>query len=73
MWPHQGRAESEDHLPCPAGHALSNPSQDPIGLLGHKGTLRAHGQPAVLQDPWGPTPQSSFPAFQSQTYTDACG
>ncbi|NXV14564.1 CAHM6 protein, partial [Cepphus grylle] len=50
MWPHQGRVEGEDDLPPPACHALLDAPQDAIGLLGHKGTLLAHGYPVVHQD-----------------------
>jgi len=32
------------HLPQPAPNALCNAPQHPIGLLGHQGTLLAHGQ-----------------------------
>jgi len=46
-----GQSRSEDHFPQPVGHALSNTLQDTIGLLGHKGTLLAHGQAVAHQDP----------------------
>jgi len=72
MWPHQGREEGEDHLPQPVGHTLCNAPQDGIGLLGHKGTLLAHGQPVVLWDTQVLLLQSSFPAGQPLTCTDAC-
>jgi len=49
MFPHQRRAEGEDHLPWPAGHTLFNAPQDTIGLLVHKVTLLDHGQPVVHQ------------------------
>ncbi|GAB0178988.1 transmembrane protein 255B [Grus japonensis] len=45
-----GRAEGEDNLPRPAGHALLNAAQDTIGLPGHEGTLLAHGELVVHQD-----------------------
>jgi len=45
--PDQSRAEGEDHLPSPAGHAPFNALQDPIGLHGHQGTLLAHEHPVV--------------------------
>ncbi|KAK4818296.1 hypothetical protein QYF61_010438 [Mycteria americana] len=38
-----------DHSPSPAGHAISDTSQDAIGFLGHLGTLLAHIQAAVNQ------------------------
>ncbi|KAK4818295.1 hypothetical protein QYF61_010437 [Mycteria americana] len=38
-----------DHSPSPAGHAISDISQDAIGFLGHLGTLLAHIQAAVNQ------------------------
>ncbi|KAK4827716.1 hypothetical protein QYF61_021016 [Mycteria americana] len=41
----------DDHFPSPAGHAISDTSQDAIGLLGHLGTLLAHIQAAVNQYP----------------------
>ncbi|GAB0178554.1 mitochondrial enolase superfamily member 1 [Grus japonensis] len=47
MWPHQGRGEGEDNLPRPVGQALLNAPQDTIGLLGHEGTLLAHGELVV--------------------------
>jgi len=37
--PHKGRLERENHLPCPAGHVLSDVLQDTNGLLGHKHVL----------------------------------
>jgi len=37
--------------PCPGDHALCSAAEGPIGLLSHQGTLLAHGQPAVYQDP----------------------
>ncbi|KAK4818248.1 hypothetical protein QYF61_009423 [Mycteria americana] len=44
--PHQ-----DDHFPSPAGHAISDRSQNAIGFLGHLGTLLAHIQLAVNQHP----------------------
>ncbi|KAK4815884.1 hypothetical protein QYF61_009935, partial [Mycteria americana] len=49
--PHQCRVQGHDHCPSPAGHAISDTSQDAIGFLGHLGTLLAHLQPAVHQQP----------------------
>ncbi|KAK4829036.1 hypothetical protein QYF61_001841 [Mycteria americana] len=49
--PHQCRVQGHDHFPTPAGHAISDTSQDAIGLLGHLGTLLAHIQLAVNQHP----------------------
>ncbi|KAK4830788.1 hypothetical protein QYF61_013621 [Mycteria americana] len=40
-----------DHFPSPAGHTISDTSQDAIGFRGHLGTLLAHVQPAVKQHP----------------------
>jgi len=37
--------------PCSCGHTIPGTSQDAAGLLGHLGTLLAHGQPAVDQHP----------------------
>ncbi|KAK4812905.1 LOW QUALITY PROTEIN: hypothetical protein QYF61_027299 [Mycteria americana] len=47
--PHQCRVQGDDHCPSPAGHTISDTSQDAIGHLGHLGTLLAHTQPAVNQ------------------------
>lgn len=44
MCPHQEGVEGEGHLPQPAAHTLVNALQDPIGLLGHRGTQLAHGK-----------------------------
>ncbi|KAK4820419.1 hypothetical protein QYF61_026255 [Mycteria americana] len=41
--------KGHDHFPSPAGHAISDTSQDAIGFLGHLGTLPAHVQLAVNQ------------------------
>ncbi|XP_053940070.1 uncharacterized protein LOC128854090 [Cuculus canorus] len=35
--PHQCRVQGQNHLPGPAGHASSDPSQDSTDLLGHLG------------------------------------
>ncbi|KAK4825734.1 hypothetical protein QYF61_002173 [Mycteria americana] len=35
----------------PAGHTISDTSQDAVGFLGHLGTLLAHIEPAVKQHP----------------------
>ena len=40
----------EGNLPHAVGHALFNAPQDTIGLLRHKSTLLAHGQPVVHHD-----------------------
>ncbi|GAB0177002.1 solute carrier family 13 member 4 [Grus japonensis] len=49
--PHQCRVQGDDHSPSPAGHTMSDTSQDAVGFLGHLGTLLAHVQPAVDQHP----------------------
>ncbi|KAK4818842.1 LOW QUALITY PROTEIN: hypothetical protein QYF61_020061 [Mycteria americana] len=49
--PHQCRVQGHDHFPSPAGHTISDTSQDAIGLLGHLGTLPGHIQPAINQHP----------------------
>ncbi|KAK4809988.1 hypothetical protein QYF61_004440 [Mycteria americana] len=49
--PHQCRVQGHDRFPSPAGHTVSDTSQDAIGFLGHLGTLLAHVQPAVNQHP----------------------
>ncbi|PKU36140.1 hypothetical protein llap_13557 [Limosa lapponica baueri] len=50
MGPHQGSVKGQDNLSRPAGHILPDTPQDAIGLLGHKGTLLAHGHLIVCQD-----------------------
>ncbi|KAK4827459.1 hypothetical protein QYF61_018180 [Mycteria americana] len=47
--PHQCRVQANNHFPSPAGHTISDTSQDAIGLLGHLGTVLAHIQPALDQ------------------------
>ncbi|KAK4823445.1 hypothetical protein QYF61_002190 [Mycteria americana] len=47
--PHQCRVQGQDHFPSPAGHTISDTSQDAIGLLGHLGTLLAHIQLPINQ------------------------
>ncbi|KAK4823866.1 hypothetical protein QYF61_007622 [Mycteria americana] len=49
--PHQCQVQGGNHFPSPAGHIISDTSQDAIGFLGHLGTLLAHIQPAVDQHP----------------------
>ncbi|KAK4814878.1 hypothetical protein QYF61_027907 [Mycteria americana] len=44
--PHQCRVQGHDHCPSPAGHAISDTSQDAVGLLGHLGTLLATQAPS---------------------------
>ncbi|KAK4809169.1 hypothetical protein QYF61_006427 [Mycteria americana] len=58
--PHQCRVQGDDHCPSPAGHTISDTSQDAIGLLGHLGTLLAHIQPAVDQHPQVLLHQAAF-------------
>ncbi|KAK4810407.1 hypothetical protein QYF61_024103 [Mycteria americana] len=53
--PHQCQVQEDDHFPSPAGHTISDRSQDAIG---HLDTLLAHIQLAVTQHPqlcWSPT------------------
>ena len=47
---HQGGVEREAALPQSAGHALCNAPHSFIGLVGHKGTLLAQGQPVIQID-----------------------
>ncbi|KAK4824378.1 hypothetical protein QYF61_014038 [Mycteria americana] len=54
--PHQCRVQGHDHFPSPAGHTISDTSQDAIGLLGYLGTLLAHIQPAAAFQPLFPKP-----------------
>ncbi|KAK4821381.1 hypothetical protein QYF61_018919 [Mycteria americana] len=49
--PHQCQVQGDNHFPTPAGHPVSDTSQDATGLLGHLSTLLAHIQPAVNQHP----------------------
>ncbi|KAK4810824.1 hypothetical protein QYF61_008796 [Mycteria americana] len=49
--PHQCRVQGHNHFPSPAGHTIFDTSQDSIGFLGHLGTLLAHIQAAVNQQP----------------------
>ncbi|KAK4823178.1 hypothetical protein QYF61_027082 [Mycteria americana] len=49
--PHQCQAQGDNHFPSPAGHTISDTSQDAVGLLGHLGTLLAHIQLAIDQHP----------------------
>ncbi|KAK4826384.1 hypothetical protein QYF61_008055 [Mycteria americana] len=49
VWPHQCRVQVDNHFPSPAGHTVSDTSQDAIGFLGHLGTLLAHIQSAIDQ------------------------
>jgi len=50
MRSHQHRAEEQDHLPWPAGHASFNAAQDMVGFLGCEGTLLAHVQLPIHQN-----------------------
>ncbi|KAK4806753.1 hypothetical protein QYF61_005549 [Mycteria americana] len=54
--PHQCRVQGHNHFPSPAGHTISDTSQDAIGFLGHLGTLLAHIQAAVNKHPQINTP-----------------
>ena len=49
--PHQHRAEGEDHLHQPVAHASFDAAQDTVGFLGCEGTLLAHVQLAIHQNP----------------------
>ncbi|KAK4825953.1 LOW QUALITY PROTEIN: hypothetical protein QYF61_003471 [Mycteria americana] len=49
--PHQCQVQGDNHFPSPAGHGISDTSQDAIGLLGHLVTLLACIQSAVNQHP----------------------
>ncbi|KAK4821202.1 hypothetical protein QYF61_015770 [Mycteria americana] len=50
---HQSRAEWQNHLPRPAGHASVDAAQDTVGLLGCERTLLAHVQLFIHQYPQG--------------------
>ena len=58
---HLGRVEGKENLFRPANHSPSSLPQDAIGLLGHKGTMLAHGQPTVH---WDPQVSFSYTALQ---------
>ena len=64
--PDQSRAEEQDPLPSPAGHAPFNALQDPIGLLGHQGTLLAHDHRVVHLDPQVPHCRTPLQQVTSQ-------
>ncbi|KAK4817891.1 hypothetical protein QYF61_002060 [Mycteria americana] len=53
--PHQYRVQGHDHFPTPAGHTISDTSQDAVGLFGHLGRQLAHIQLAGNQHPQIPT------------------
>ncbi|KAK4827433.1 hypothetical protein QYF61_017990, partial [Mycteria americana] len=59
----QCQVQGHDHFPSPAGHDISDTSQDAIGLLGHLGTLLAHTQAAVNQHPQVLFHQAAFQPF----------
>ena len=42
MGPHKGRAEEDNHLPCPAGYPCSDVAQDIISLAVCSNTVLAH-------------------------------
>ena len=49
--PHQHRAEGQNFLLQPAGHAAFDAAQDTVGSLGCEGTLLAHVQLPIHQYP----------------------
>lgn len=53
LWSRWCWREVRDYLPQAAGYSPSNATHNTVGLLCHKGTLLAHGQPQVHQDPQG--------------------
>ncbi|RMB93651.1 hypothetical protein DUI87_29878 [Hirundo rustica rustica] len=54
VWPHQCRVQGKNNLPAPAGHTIPDTGQYAIGPLGHQGTLLAHVQLVVDQNPQVP-------------------
>ena len=52
--PHQDGVQGDNYFPVPAGHNISDTSQDAIGLLGHLGTLSVHVQLSISQHPQVP-------------------
>ena len=63
MQSHQGRVVGGISLP--ANHTPSSTAQDVTDLVGHQGTVLAHGHAAVHKDP-GPFPLHCSPTGQSQ-------
>ena len=51
VWPHQHWIKGKDHLPWPASNIWSSAAEDTFALLSCKGTLLAHTQGGVHQDP----------------------
>jgi len=49
---HQSRAEGQDHLPQPAGHASFDAAQGTVDFLGCEGTLLPHVQLLIHQPPY---------------------
>ena len=62
----QCRAEGQDHLLQPVGHAPFDTAQDTVGFLGCEGTFLAHVQLPIHKDPqvlFGRTMLSPFNPF----------
>ena len=66
MRSHQGRVEGEENLSGPTNHNPPNTPHGAIDLLGHKGTVLAHGHPAVHQDPQVPFPYAALQQVSPQ-------
>ena len=66
MRSHRGRVEGEENFSQPINHPSSNTLQDTVGCLGHKGTVLAHGHPAVHQDPQVPFPYAALQQVSPQ-------
>ncbi|KAK4827132.1 hypothetical protein QYF61_014526 [Mycteria americana] len=58
---HQSRAEGQNHLPRPAGHASFDAAQDTVGLPGCEYTLPAHVQLFIHQYPPRAAPNPFIP------------
>ncbi|KAK4827220.1 hypothetical protein QYF61_015248 [Mycteria americana] len=71
--PHQCRVQGHDHFPSPAGHAISDTSQDALGFLGHLGTLLAHIQAAAAFQPLFPKPVALHGVVVTQVQDLALG
>jgi len=51
MGSHESRAEGQNPLPCPAGHADFDAAQDTVGFLGCEHTLAGHAELLINQHP----------------------
>ncbi|KAJ7398173.1 hypothetical protein BTVI_127732 [Pitangus sulphuratus] len=68
--PSTGLIEGQDHI---VGNAIPKAPQDTTGLLGHKGTLLAHGQFVVYQHPQAYVPTQTKTTSGQRLPLPACG